>query len=384
VGKDGRLIRVAVNSRFLAASSLRGINRYTANLLAELSRLDVNLILLSDRPIHPSHLARLREGSFVECVSPPMRYWKWEQFWQPAEAARLQADILHCPCNFGLPWSAQCPTVLTLHDAIDKAYYAPQAGLRQKLTPDAMKIAFHHWVARTRCDRIITVSRHAKADIARHHRVAPGKIQVIYPGVEEKFFQAPGDEMLARVRHKYRLPDRFVFYVGGFEQRKNVGFLVRSFAGARLADVDLVLGGGTDAERASLASLAASLGIEDQVHFTGWIDDEDLPAMYRSAECFVYPSEYEGFGLQILEALASGCPVIASDSTSLPEVVGNAGELYDSGNADSLAEKLRKAHARETHIDAGRARERARSFTWLRMADETRSLYAEVIRRNGR
>src|SRR6478672_4907777 len=110
-------MKVAFNARLLAAPTLRGWNRYTINLLERLPALGVELFLYSDQPIHESHLARLPAGSFQVRVQA-MRYALWEQVWLPRQCRRDGVDLLHCPLNFGLPWSSPCPRVLTLHDAI--------------------------------------------------------------------------------------------------------------------------------------------------------------------------------------------------------------------------------------------------------------------------
>ncbi len=128
-----------------------------------------------------------------------------------------------------------------------------------------------------------------------------------------------------------RLPERYVFFVGGWERRKNVPFLMREFAAADLDGVNLVLGGGTDPQRAELTQLADELHIADRTTMLGWIDDEDLPAIYSGALCFAYPSEYEGFGLQLCEAMATGCPTFASRATCLPEILGDGGETFATG-----------------------------------------------------
>src|SRR5262249_50972466 len=157
-------VKVAFNARLLVAPTLRGWNRYTVNLLAQLPALGVELFLYGDRPLHESHLARLPEGSYQVRIGA-MRYPLWEQYWLPRQCERDRVDLLHCPLNFGLPLWSPCPRVLTLHDAIEQVYYAPKQSWRESLRPAALSARLYHWVARRSADHVLTVSEHARGDL---------------------------------------------------------------------------------------------------------------------------------------------------------------------------------------------------------------------------
>lgn len=372
-------MRVAYNARLLHAPTLRGWNRYTINLLAELGNLGVELMLYSDRPVHPDHLARLPAGSYHVRVASPMRYVRWEQRWLPRQCAADRVDLLHTPFNFGLPWTARCPRILTLHDAVGWAYQQP-SWLR-RVGPTHIRVRVSHWVARVSAARIITPSNHAKGELIKHLSVQAEKITVIPEAADPRFHAPVPDERRTEVRQRYGLQRPYAFYVGGWEDRKNLPFLVRAFAQAGLEDVELVLAGGDDADRAPIGDLAHSLGIEDRVRLLGWIEDQDLPALYAGALCFVYPSTYEGFGLQLCEAMAVGCPTIAARATSLPEVLGDGGETFSLTDLAELAGLLRRIAT-----DAGyrtelsrRARQRAARYSWADTAQRTLKLYRSVL-----
>ena len=136
-------MKVAVNARVLSAPTLRGFNRYTINLLAELPALGVELFLYSDLPLHENHLARLPEGSWQVRVAPAMRYTRWEQRWLPRQCSIDGVDLLHTPFNFGLPWFSKCARVLTLHDAIGQFTPSGTTVQRQKLSRDRLR----HWIS---------------------------------------------------------------------------------------------------------------------------------------------------------------------------------------------------------------------------------------------
>ena len=378
-------MRIGINARLLRDPTMRGWNRYTVNLLAELSRGGIELILYADQPLHAAHLARFEPDSFRVVQAAPMRYALWEQIWLPRQCARDRIDVLHSPYNYSLPWSSSCPRVLTLHDAIEPVYARPPTSWTDNLSPRSLKWRLHSWAATVRANRIITVSNHAKRDLVEVLGIPAAKIALIYEAAEPRFSQPVSDDALDRVRRKYELPARYVFYVGGWERRKNIPFLMREFAAANLDGVNLVLGGGTEPQRAELTQLALELHIGDRITILGWIDDEDLPAFYCGALCFGYPSEYEGFGLQLCEAMATGCPTFASRATSLPEVLGDGGETFalESG---ALADLLRRVSTDAVFRNdlANRARARSLEFSWAETARQTISVYESLLPHHAR
>ena len=375
------VLRVAVNARLLTAPTLRGWNRYTLELLAELPGLGALPILYLDGPIHPSHLARLPVGGFELRESPPLRFLHWQNRWLPREVAKDRADVLHSPFNFGLPWSRPCPKVLTLHDAIDQRYPSGRVSWRGRFSPHTLRDRFPHWVSRTTADRVITVSEHARGDLIHHLGIPARKVVVTHEAADRRFHEPIGAAERSRVRGAHGLANRYVFFVGGWDRRKNIPFLVRAFAGAALDGVDLVLAGGKDEERAALVELARELGLADRLRLLGFVEDDALPALYAEALAFAYPSEYEGFGLQLCEAMATGCPTLASRATCLPEVLGDGGETFGLETTAELSALLRRLAVDEGFRDALSARARARSaaFSWRRTAEQTVAVYRAAI-----
>jgi glycosyltransferase involved in cell wall biosynthesis len=374
-------LRVAFNARLLWDRTLRGWNRYTVNLLAELSQTDLELFLYSDRPLHRDHLARLRPGSFQVVQSNAMRYLRWEQSWLPRQCALDSIDILHTPINFGVPWRCPCPRVMTLHDAIDSVHYRSPLRWWQRFAPRDLQSRLYHRMAASNADRIITVSNHAKNDLVSELGLDSDKIAVIYEAADARFGVEIDSAIANQVATKYQIEGRYVFYVGGWEARKNLPFLLRAFAEAELHGVSLVLAGGKNEERDYLAELARALSIADRTKLIGWVDDDDLPALYANALCFVYPSEYEGFGLQLCEAMASWCPTLAARATSLPEVLGNGGELFSLDSVGELAHLLRKTAQDETYRSelVNKAKTRAKDFSWKTTAASTIAVYRSML-----
>ncbi len=330
-------MRIGVNARLLHAPTLRGWNRYTVNLIAGLGELGADLVLYTDRPLSDVHAERLPRQRCTVRESGPVRYPAWEQVWLPRACAKDRVDVLHCPTG--------------------------------RLTPGSLLTATYHWVARTRASHIITPSGHARDDLVRLLGIRPERITVIPEAADPRFGTPVTDDARRRVLQRYELGGPYVFYIGGWEERKNIPFLVRAFAEAQLGETDLVLAGGDEPRVPALRSLAATLGLADRVRLVGEVADEDLPALYAGALCFVYPSRYEGFGLQLCESMALGCPTLASRATSLPEVLGSGGDTFDPQRPAELASLLRRVAGDRTYRAelASRAQERSREFSVYRM-----------------
>ncbi|UCF41206.1 MAG: glycosyltransferase family 4 protein [Gemmatimonadota bacterium] len=364
-------MKVGFNARLLQSPRLRGWNRYTVNLLMALGDLEVELVLYSDQPLSDEHLRRLDPATYRVRTSPPMRNLRFEQVWLPRACREDAVDVLHSPFNFGLPGWRPCPTVLTLHDAIPQAYHH-RSGLRTSL---------YHKVARSRASHIITPSQHSKGDLMRLLGISAERISVIPEAADPRFNAPVPAEDRRRTRERHDLPERYVFYVGGWEDRKNIPFLVRAFAEAGVSDTGLVLAGGDADRQGELTILARSLGIAERVRYLLDVADEELPALYAEALCFVYPSVYEGFGLQLCEAMAAGCPTLASNATSLPEVLGAGGDTFDPTVTKELAQMLYRV-ARDGRYRAelsARAMRRGHDFSWGRTARTTLGVYEQVI-----
>ena len=310
-----------------------------------------------------------------------MRYPFWAHRWLPRQCALDRVDVVHSPFHFGLPWSSPCPRVLTLHDAIDHVYYASRTPWRARWAPRLLVVRLDAWAARVRAERIITVSQHARDDLTTHLGVPLAKIAVIPEAADPRFHTPISIEDRTRARRTHGLDRPYVFYVGGWEERKNLPFLVRAFADARLEGVDLVLAGGRETQRGPLIDLARALGAADRLRLLGWVEEADLPALYAESLAFVNPSEYEGFGLQLCEAMAAGCPTLAARATALPEVLGAGGETFSLDAPDELINLLRRIAREPDYRDdlASRALARSADFSWSRTAEETLMVYHSIV-----
>ncbi|RME45048.1 MAG: glycosyltransferase family 1 protein [Chloroflexi bacterium] len=356
-------MHVAINAWFWNQPAT-GSGQYVRRLLASLEEIEPEHRFY---PIMPRSAVRRKPSAAF------YKLW-FEQVVFPRAAAARKAEIALVP-YFASPLQPTTPTVVTVHDLIPIVLPAYRGS--------ALVRAYTRLVAAgaRRADAVIADSEHSKRDIVTHLRIDPQQVFVIPLAVGPEFRPAPA-ESVAQVRRQYSLPPRYVLYLGGFDQRKNVGTLLRAFAELRTgalrgSDLRLVVAGRLPARDTSFAPdpqrLASELGIEDAVIFPGWIEEDDKPALYTGAELFVFPSRYEGFGLPVLEAMACGTPVVTSNTSSLPEIVGDAGLTLDPNDASTLAEGmwqvLRDPDRRQAMREAGLRQ--AGRFSWHRTARAT-------------
>ena len=320
-----------------------------------------------------------------------MRLWQRLQIPLPVELIVGKVDLFHSP-DFTLPPTLPgVPTLLTVHDLSfvrdpDSAWPSLRAFLN-KAVPRSVKRATH----------VLADSLATKDDLIELFGTRAEKITVLYSGVESRFAPVRDQVEIDRVCAKYHLPRPFILSVGTLQPRKNYGRLIEAFAelikhpstsplrgSAQDASGGhhLVITGGKGWMYESIFEQVKSLGLENRVHFPGFVDDADLPALYSAAELFAYVSLYEGFGLPLLEAMACGTPVIASNVSSLPEVVGDVGLQVDPRDVADITRALRamieRSDARENSIAAGL--DRARTYTWEKAANQLLSIYDDMKR----
>ena len=370
-------MRIAIDCRSVYPGR-GGIGRYTEGLVRALAEIDGENEYVLFRCNAASDPVVDRPNVTVLTFDTAMIDPTWEQLALPSELDRLRADVYHATC-FTLPVArAWRGAVVTIHDVVFRRHpELVEPGLRAYLSE------WSEFAART-ADRVTTVSEHARGEIAEVLAVDPDRIRVIPPGVDDRFRPMPPDEARRSVSRDLRLPDRYVLFVGALEAKKGVPHLIEAFAAVAespgLTDLRLVLAGGRGPAPLDVEGLVDRWGLTERVVLPGYVADEDLPGLYAAAEAFVYPSLYEGFGLPVLEALASGVPVIAGDRSSLPEVCGAAAVLVDPEDPSALAEALKTVltddDRRQALAKAGPTQ--AGQFTWRRMAEAMLDLYREV------
>ena len=373
-------MRIGIDAR-IAHYTGGGISQYTIHLakaLAELSQDDEFVLLQSSKDrrhlVHGPHVRR------VSMWTPSHN--RFEQQWLQVElsARHLGLDLLHST-DFIPPLHLNSfKSVITVHDL---------AFLRWPhfLTEDSARYYGQVDQAVDRADHIIAVSQSTRDDLIGMLGAPPEKITVVYEAADPVYRPIPREEALASYKDKHLLPEEFILFVSTIEPRKNITALLRAYALLReryRVTTGLVLAGGVGWQSEQIFEEVEQLDLTDHVTFLGRVNNGDLLYLYNLARCLAHPALYEGFGLTPLEAMASGTPVVVSNVSSLPEVVGDAGLLVDPNDVEDLAVALQRVltddalHA--TLREKGLAR--ASVFSWQRAAQETMAIYQRALSTN--
>lgn len=298
----------------------------------------------------------------------------WMHTILPLQTRRAGVKVLHMPAGI-IPYFPPKPVVLTILDTIlfqtPERFPLWQRYYFQSLGPRSALFA----------DRIITISEHSKLDIIRQFNVPPEKVTVTYLAAGSEFKPLPPDN-IASVRQKYGLNQNFILTVGTIEPRKNLARILDSFVSLKSDGFayQLVHVGPNGWLQENLVTKIKQLGIQKSVRFLGFLPIQDLVAVYNAATLFVYPSLYEGFGLPVLEAMACGCPVVTSNTSSMPEVAGDAAILVDPSQVGAITKGI--TDVLNNSYMAADLRERGllqcQRFSWYQTALETLNVYREV------
>jgi len=246
-------------------------------------------------------------------------------------------DIFHGLSHeipFGLS-STKVRSVVTVHDVIHKIYPYQYSMIDRNIYHQKLKYSCHH------ADAVIAVSESTKADIVKYYNTDSNKIHVVYQGIGDVFYKKMEDTILEKTRQAFRLSSRNILYVGSIIRRKNLLSLVKAFYQLRdKIDHMLVVVGEGGAYKEEVKGFVAEKGLEERVRFLNNVSQEELPPLYRLSDVFIYPSEYEGFGIPVVEALSQNTPVITTRKSSLAEVGGAAAAYIEPEDTNGFAEKL--------------------------------------------
>ena len=376
-------MRVAVNGWFWD-SPTTGSGQYTRRLVEHLVALEADLEITLVVPTDMRQEAAYPASCIlhpVSCSSSNLGKVRFEQVTFPRECARLGVDVAHVPYWAG-PLRPPVPTVVTIHDLIPLLLREYRGG---------PLVRFYTALVSTTAQNaalVLTDSEASRQDIVAHLDLPPERVRVIYLAADERYAPAPTPDDGA-VRSRHGLPERYALYLGGFDVRKNVAAALAAYrwAGPAIGDECPLVVAGRLPERDTPFSpdprqLARDIGIDERfVRFVDSPAEADKPALYRGAAAFIFPSRYEGFGLPVLEALACGTPIVGSDVSSIPEVVGNAGVLLPPDDAEGMAGAMI-----QLAIDDGfraelsrRALAQTARFSWERAAKETLAAYRDAV-----
>lgn len=342
-----------------------GFGFYVSNLVENLNKIDGENEYILSKPDS--------ETDF----STPQRFI-WDQFTFPKTAKQHSADLIHQPC-FSAPLMFKGPVVVTIHDIISILF--PQN------IPFASRMFYSKWMpfSYAKAKKIISISQSTKRDIVRVLKISPEKITVIHNGFDAKLQKKLSAQKIDEVRGKYGLPQDYLLHIGTLEPRKNLDFLIDVFfeaiKDAKNRNLSLVITGKKGWYYEGLFEKVAELKLQEKVIFTGYIDESDKGALYQGAKIFTFPSLYEGFGLPPLEAMASGTPVISSNTSSMPEVIGEAGILISPKQKSAWVEAIGRVNSDEKLLNEMKKKneEQVRKFDWAVTAKQTIDVYEQAM-----
>jgi glycosyltransferase involved in cell wall biosynthesis len=373
-------MRICINAS-PAVHHIAGLGRYTQELMTALMATDFEneYVAFYNRPSEAKVDPPLDRIPHLT-TNLPTKPWRFSALL--AHFARISqdrmfphVDLFHATDHL-LPRFSGVKSVFTLHDLVFCFYPETHKLLNRwfltLMMPRFLKAA----------DAVIAVSEHTKKDAIHMYGVHENKIKVIHEGVNAGFRRRPADAVAA-VRHRYSLPDRFILSVGTIEPRKNFTSLVEAYHALKNLGTDcrLVIVGKRGWLYEGFFRRLRELGLEDEVIFPGFVPDDDLPPLYSAADLFVFPSLYEGFGLPVLEAMACGTPVVTSNASSLPEVVGDAALLVDPNDVQALIRAMSAVLDDKDLRGELRAKgpRQAAKFSWENAAHETLAVYTSLL-----
>ncbi len=345
----------------------QGIGVYTQNLIREMLEIDheTDFVLMYRNPAFVGTFATY--ANVKEILVKARGKILWDQVAVPRVAKREGINLLF-HTKFTVPFFSRIPAVMSAHGA---SWF-----VRPDLYSNKIDLTYIRMVMPLYCRKsaaIVANSDLTRNDYIRVLKVPPEKITTVRLGMNEDFKIIEDKVLLETMRKKYHLPARYIFSVVKYDPRKNFGNLIEGFRILRKRLPAKLVVAGIGCEKYATEYHLASDGTDKDVTFLGWVEQTDLPALYNMADCMLFPSVYEEFGIPTVEAMACGCPVVVSETGALPELAGDAGVIVDPFNPTAIADGLEKLLSNEEiRLQyAKRCHERSKMFSWHRCAKET-------------
>lgn len=377
-------MKIGIDARFFGGEQSKGLGRYTQQLISTLASMDAENEYVVFLQRDEFRQWNIEQRNIRPVLAPYRWYTLAEQLFMPVTIRRQGVDLMHFP-HFNVPLLYRKPFIATIHDLIIIHFPTERATtlgpLLYKFKHWAGKLVMRHAVLKS--THIITVSKFSKEDIARYYGIPGSKITVTYEAAElhpEQGTRRNDEELLS----KYSVRRPFFLYVGNAYPHKNLEILLDVAKALKSTESGIpwtfVLVGKKDYFYARLKQEAWSRDLDDLFVFPGFVPDRDLPAFYRNARAYIFPSRYEGFGLPPLEAMSYGTPVLASRASCLPEVLGDAALYFHPEDVSGIINAIQTVDEddklRERLIEKGRRQ--VQKYSWQRMAEATLQLYNHV------
>ncbi|EKD86692.1 MAG: group 1 glycosyl transferase [uncultured bacterium] len=366
----------AVVSRFGYNSKTKLPNRvgssaYCFELLINLNKLDKENEYLIYVPHKPTSDLPSESENWKYKIIPNRKFWTITSLGPHFLLNRKKLDVFFSPTHYLPPFGPGNSVISVL----DVSYlYFPELFTKKDL------IQLKEWTKFSvkKAKKILTISESSKSDMIKEYKVSANKVVVVYPGINVQL-NASSYLNMEDLKNKFGINSKYILFVGTLQPRKNIIKLIEAFSKLD-KDLELVIVGRKGWQYEEILSAPGKYGVKDKVRFLDSVTNEDLPSLYKSAEFFILPSLYEGFGLPVLEAMSYGCPVITSNVSSLPEAGGDGALYVDPEDANDIASKMKKLleddELREDLIKKGY--NQVKKFSWEKSARETLKILEEV------
>lgn len=374
-------MKIGIEGQRLYRKKKHGMDMVALELIKNLQIIDkVNEYVVFVNPDQDHCIPQTSNFKIIELDGGS--YPKWEQIALPKAAKEEGCDILHCTSNTG-PIRSKVPLITIVHDMIymeSISIFKKGGTWYQKIGNLYRRFIVPRVIKKSRC--ITTVSNYERDRMKSFFKLSDHKLRTIYNGVGEHFKPITDSKALNDAKQKYKLPDKFLFFLGNTDPKKNTPNVLKAFAEFNAMtghNYKLVM---LDYEENALQKILKDIGHPEarkDIHLTGYVVNTDLPTIISQCEIFLYPSMRESFGIPILEGMACGVPVITSNTSSMPEIAGDAAHIVNPNSPDEIKDGILKILNDTTYSKTlcEKGIERAKKFSWKAMAENYLKLYEE-------
>jgi glycosyltransferase involved in cell wall biosynthesis len=371
-------MKIGIDARMYGNEECTGIGTYIKNMTNELFKIDQEneYIMFLREPAYSNYTPATERVK--KALVTPRWYTYAEQIKLPLELSKEKLDLIHYP-HFNSPILYAKKSVCTIHDMTPFTF--PGHKMSSKWRQFAHKLVF--WVTCLKARQIIAVSESTKQAITEKFNFNPNKIKVTYEGVDDRFQMTENNGIISDVKSKFGITQPYIFFVGVWRNHKNIENLIKAYnLLKKQSDLphQLVLGGREDLHYTEVRKEIEKSEFRKDIITTGFIEDNDLPSLYQGADLFVIPSFIEGFGLIAIEAQNCGCPVVSSNTTSLPEVLADSALYFDPNKVEGMAKVITKVLQNKNLQQElkTKGKENIKRFSWRKCAEQTLEIYKEA------